>query len=120
MSPRKIWSGFPFDKLGEIDRRNRRLCRTNSPILSAFQRLLGGVEITFLPLFPDFHGINNILPEDIAAGSDGGKGAQIGIGYPYGEGRVLLSECLSGLYGGVEIVPDEASGGKLSNAEHEG
>ena len=39
---------------------------------------------------PDFDRVDDVLPQDVAAGSDGGHGTEVHVGYPNAEAGVLL------------------------------
>lgn len=67
----------------------------------------------------DFDGIDGVLPEDVAARTDGGKGREVGVGNPDGEGGVFLSECLSHFVGAVEMAANLLPDGVLSEADGE-
>ena len=70
-------------------------------------------------VLPDFDGVDDVLPEDIAAGTDAGEGIEIDGGEPDGECGVLLAEGLAGFLGVVEVMADEAPNGKLNNTNDE-
>jgi len=70
-------------------------------------------------LLPYLEAVDDVLPEDVAAGTDGRQGIQVDVGNPDGEGGILLSQRLTGLHDMVEVVADEAPQGKLNNAEDE-
>ena len=72
-----------------------------------------------LLVFVDFDGIDGVLPEDVAARTDGRKGCEVGVGNPDGEGRVFLSECLSDLVEATETAANPSSDGVLSKADSE-
>ena len=71
-------------------------------------------------LLPNFDGVDDVLPENIAAWAYRRKRVQVGIGHPDGEGGVLLTERLSGLLCVVEVMADEAADGELHHAERRG
>ena len=64
-------------------------------------------------------GVDDVLPEDVAAGADAGEGIQIGGGEPDGKGGVLLAKGLACLLRMVEVMADEAAYGKLDNADQQ-
>lgn len=70
-------------------------------------------------LLPDFNAVDDVLPKDIAARTNGGQRIEIGVGYPNGKGGVLLSECLSGFYGSMEEMTDIATDRELDDTEQE-
>ena len=47
---------------------------------------------------PNLYAVNDVLPQDITARSYRRQGREVGTGYPYGEGGVLLSESLTGVH----------------------
>ena len=48
-----------------------------------------------LPIFPQLNRVDNVLPKDIATGSDWRHRIEIGVGDPDGEGGVLLERGLT-------------------------
>ncbi len=64
-------------------------------------------------MLPYLNTIDNVLPEDIAAGPYWREGIQISCRQPDGEGCVLLSQRLPSLLGMIEVMSDETAYGKL-------
>ena len=60
---------------------------------------------------PQLVGVDEVLPEDIAAGTDAGLGGQVGVGDPDGEAGVLLEHPLTGA--------DALVGGAANSAANE-
>ena len=58
---------------------------------------------------PNLYAVNDVLPQDITARSYRRQGREVGTGYPYGEGGVLLSESLTGVHRLTEFVANCAS-----------
>ena len=58
----------------------------------AIKSLIGGL----LPVLPQFVGVDDVLPEDVAAGTDAGDRVQEGVGNPDGEAGILLEHGLTG------------------------
>ena len=73
----------------------------------------------FAAVFPEFDAVDDVLPEHITAGTDGGHGIEIGVGHPDGEGGVLLEEALSGIEFVAEVTADAAPDEEEREAEHE-
>ena len=70
-------------------------------------------------VLPDFDGVDDVLPENVAAGTDAGEGIEIDRGEPDGESGVLLAECLAGFLGVVEVMTYEAANSELNDANDE-
>ena len=68
---------------------------------------------------PYFNTIDDVLPEHVTAGTDGGHGIEIGVGHPNREGRVLLEEALTGIEFVAEVTADAATDEEECEAEHE-
>ncbi len=93
----------------------------------------------------ELNGIEDVLPDDIGCGSEGGHGVEEGVRHPNTERGVLLSEGLSGgdggdlvhgsgccggvdeyilviaaLGGGGEVIADELTESELEKADEEG
>ena len=72
------------------------------------------VAFSFLP---DFVGVDDVLPEDITAGTDGGEGVEEGVGHPDGESGVLLTKGLACLNDTMEGTAYELAEGELEKTE---
>ena len=68
---------------------------------------------------PNLQAVDGVLPQDVATGTCHRQGTEVGVGYPHGEGCVLLSQALSALDDGAEEVADVASHGKLRQADEQ-
>lgn len=62
---------------------------------------------------PNLYAVNDVLPQDITARSYRRQGREVGTGYPYGEGGVLLSESLAGVHRLTEPAAYGATTGEL-------
>lgn len=69
------------------------------------------------PILPNLHRIDDVLPQDVAARTNGGKGVEIGGREPDGKGGILLSQRLTGLLCVVEVMTDVAAHGKLYDTD---
>ena len=47
---------------------------------------------------PDLNRIDDVLPEHVAAGSDGGHGTEVHIGHPDAQAGVFLEQGLAGVH----------------------
>ena len=68
---------------------------------------------------PNLYTVNDVLPQDITAWSYRRQGREIGTGYPYGEGGVLLSESLTGVHRLTEFAAYGASASELKYAKQQ-
>ena len=73
-----------------------------------------------LPLFPDFIRIDDVLPKDIAAGTDGGDGVEIHVSHPYCHARVFLEHALSAVDALVEVTTDATANDEMQYADTSG
>lgn len=80
---------------------------------------LRGSQAVCLAFLPYFEGVDDVLPEDITAGTDGGEGIKEGIGHPDGKSSVLLTKSLAGLDDSVEEMTDILAHSKLDDTEHQ-
>lgn len=69
---------------------------------------------------PYLPAIDDVLPKDVAAGTYGGEGREIGAGYPDGEGCVLLTQSLTSIDRNTEASAYGTTATELEEAEHEG
>lgn len=72
-----------------------------------------------MALTVELPGIDEVLPEDVAAGAYGGYGVEVGVGDPDGEGGVFLAEGLSGVDGVAAGVAYGFAEGELKDAQKE-
>lgn len=68
---------------------------------------------------PNLYAVNDVLPQDITARSYRRQGREVGTGYPYGEGGVLLSESLTGVHRLTEFAANCASASELEYAKQQ-
>ena len=69
----------------------------------------------FLSILPQLNRIDDVLPEDIAAGTDGRHRVQVGVGHPDGEGGVLLEGGLTG----IDLIAQVTAHAATHEEEHE-
>ena len=68
---------------------------------------------------PDFDGVDDVLPQDVAAGSDGGHGTEVHVGHPDAEAGVLLEQCLAGVDFRAQVSANASANGKLQETEQQ-
>ena len=73
--------------------------------------------VALLSALPYLNAVDDVLPQNVAAGTHRRQRVQVGRGYPDGERRVLLAQALTSVNRGTEIMADEAAGTKLHDAE---
>ena len=56
------------------------------------------------PTEPYLYRVDDVLPQDITAGTYRRQRVEVGIGYPDGKGGVLLAQSLPRLSGGTKVV----------------
>ena len=64
-----------------------------------------------------FYRVDDVLPQDITAGTYRRQRVEVGIGYPDSKGGVLLAQRLPRLSGGTEVVTYKSAHGKLDDTE---
>ena len=68
---------------------------------------------------PNLYAVNDVLPQDIAARTYCRQGREVGTGYPYGEGGILLSESLACVHRLAEFAANRASASELKYAKQQ-
>ena len=71
-------------------------------------------------LSPELEGIDDVLPQDVSGGGDGGQGVQVCLGHPDGEDGIFLSEALSRRYGVAVVFAYASACEELQAAQDEG
>ena len=75
--------------------------------------------IDFTAILPEFDAIDDVLPEDVAAGSDRGHRIEVSIGHPDGEGGILLEGGLTAADLFAQVTADAAADEEEHETEHE-
>ena len=75
--------------------------------------------IDFTAILPEFDAIDDVLPKDVAAGTDRGHRIEVSIGHPDGEGGILLEGGLTAADLFAQVTADAAADEEEHETEHE-
>ena len=70
-------------------------------------------------VLPEFEGVDDVLPQHVAASANGCHRIQIGIRHPDAEGGILLEGCLTGIDLFAQMAPYTTTDEEEHEAEYQ-